>query len=1128
MSNFINTFSSSIQYIIKESFEYNKEYMNKFLFTIQDYIANNERENIKNYQELKKFLGKKRKLVEEEINEKNEKDLNENLTDNKKTSKENIEDIDDDEEEEKKYFKKEIEKTEISIDIDDNEDIQLTLIENKNNNAEILTIYNEPIAIIEIYDQNSINIDLINDDITFMKKYEKLKKYDFNIYSLNEHLGIVFSKDINVNDETKSFKIQNENIKLYLCIIKSILPIIEDNDLELNNIYPKKEIAEDGNIYPVENISKIFFYYFNINLELQKKYKYIESEKRTKLFRILTNFFNRNIKKILILCGGKGIGKTTSLIRFSFKSSYNIFYFNLETFNKYKNDDIQVKELKIQLNKLFGVFEKFDKESKIKIEIEKYIDAKKQVNVDCLEFIYNIINLFIKFTDKLNINGSSPFGFIIDQYSIKFNTNSTYDIYKIIDLVRKSNQIKLIICPTINNVFSKEQIDYLFNETLNNYKNKNIDIYYFQELIGKKEMINNILKDEGEEYLSFMKEAGYIPKLFYDSKLSDIKTYKSYLKTNLKTSLSEYLINAKDNISLNTELLTLIDFIRSGRLISSLEFKKNISRFPLKYLKLIKYTINKEIIQEYSRKYSLDGDKNILLKYLSFLFSECDTDEYDNAIIDYFNVEEGNIQNYLDNYFEKDTNSIDIFGNYYENFISKNSKSISLNLGRNNIFLFKLEFSVFLFEDIIYEYLYKNLQKEFNFFINILDKGANGGFFEILVDYYIKSTKSFIVDDIKQIFYIPCIVPYNYSINYYSSKRKKNDKFIEFNLKENDKQKNINQQNKNQQNINQQNINQQNINQQNISQKNINQENINRESTIQKNIKNTKKKISFENTYIKQTIFNSKYYDMIILKKSPKSIDLKTFNLIAIQASIRKDYDKRMTKDEHELILGIVKQNIENEFDINIDEAYFIYVLSEKNQKIEDNETEKDCNKKGISYIGFDIGIIKDNFTNKNDKYLINLNKAFITNLFPIHNCSSLLIYQKTEIMEYSLLKELINTNLKNSKQIEKEDFEIIKKLIKNKYDQKDIDESQFKYFDLKINNGVGYLINDFLTEFCFLIADFKNAKFNKKINYNCLFFLGKIYELEKFQIINSLKIVNNSKVKFVYSKTPLEVIQNK
>ena len=1219
MSYFINTFSSSFKYDLKELFEYNNEYMKKFLFRIQDYINNNEEENIKNYQGLKKFLGKKRKLVEEEeeeINKKNKTELDKNSLEKEKISKVDIE-----KEEKKKYFKKEIEKKDISIFIDDNKDFKLRL--KKNNKIETLTIYNEPISIIEIYEQNSININLINDDITFTKKYENLKKYDFKSYSLNDTLGIISSKDINGNEEITSFKIQNENFKLYLCILKSIIPNIEDNDLELKNIYPKEEMDSDGNIYPVKNISKIFFYYFNINLELQNKYKYIESINREKLFKILSNFFSRNIKNILIIFGSKGIGKTTSLIRFAFKKTYNIFYFNLEAFNKYKNDDIQVKELKIQLNKLFKDFEDLDIESKIKTEIENYIDYIKQVNVDCLEFIYNIIKLFLKFVNKLDINGISQFGFIIDQYSTEFKTNSINNIYKIIELIRTSNKIKLIICPTINNNFSKGQMDYLFNETLNINKNKNIDIYYFQDLIGKNEMINNILKDEKEEYLSFMEEAGYIPKLFYDSKLSDIKTYKNYLKTNLKNNLDEYLINTNDNIKNNTELLTLIDFIRSERLISSFEFKNNISKFPLKYLKLIKYKINKEIIQEFSKQFNLNAEQNILLKYFSFLFSMCNAKKYDIIITNYFNVEERDIKGYLNNYFEKDTNSFDIFGNYYEKFILNNSKFVQSNLKQDTIFLYKLEFSLFLFEDVIYEYLYKNLQKEYNFYINILDKGANGGFFEILVDYYIKSTKSFIVDGIKQIFYIPSIVPHNYSINYYSSKRKKNDKFIEFKLKEKNEQKkinkkkikqeNINQENNNQQNIKQQNINQQNINQQNIIQENIiqeniiqenqennnqenlnqenlnqeslnkenqeninrdninqennnqennnqennnqenlnqeninrdnmNQENINQENLIQENInqenliqekknqeniKNKKKVIPFENTYIKQTIYNSKYYDMIILKKSPKSTNSKTFNLIAIQVSIRKDHNKRMSKDEHELILGIVKKNIENEFDIIIDEAYFIYVLSEKNQKIEDNETKKDCDKNGISYIGFDIELIKDNFKNKNDKYLIDLSKAFITNSFPIHNNASLLIYQKNETFEYSLLKQLINSNLKKSKQIENGDFDIIKKLIKNKHDQKDIDEKQFQYFNLTTKNKIGYYINDFLTEFCFLITDIKTSKFNEEINYNCLFFLGKTYELTKFNIIKSSKIKNNSKIKFVYSKIPLEIIQN-
>ena len=703
MSNFINTFSSSIKYVLKELFEYNDEYMKKFLFKMQNYINNNEEENIKNYQGLKKFLGKKRKLVEKEINKDNKKDLDKKLIENRKTSKYNNED-----EERKKYFKKEIDKTKISIYTDVNEDIKLILKEN--NNIETLTIYNEPISIIEIYDQNSININIINDDITFKKKYKNLKNYNFKSYSLNDNLSIISNKDINGNEETKSFKIQNENVKLYLCILKSIIPNIEDNDLELINIYPQEEIDIDGNIYPVKNISKIFFYYFNINSELQNKYKYIESKKRYKLFKILSNFFSHNIKNILIIFGAKGIGKTTSLIRFSFIKMYNIFYFNLEAFNKYKNDDIQVKELKIHLNKLFQNFEDCDKD-KIKTEIENYIDSKKQVNIDCLEFIYNIIKLFLKFTDKLNINGISQFGFIIDQYSTEFKKNIDYDIYKIIDLVRTSDKIKLIICPTINNNFSKEQMDFLFNEALNINANKNIDIYYFQELIEKDEMINNILKDEKEEYLSFMEEAGYIPKLFYDSKLSDIKTYKNYLKTNLKNNLDEYLINTNDNIKNNTELLTLIDFIRSERLISSFELKNNISKFPLKYLKLIKYKINKEIIQEFSKNFNLNAEQNILLKYFSFLFSKCNAKKYDIIITNYFNVEERDIKGYLNNYFEKDTNSFDIFGNYYEKIILNNSKFVQSNLKQDTIFLYKLEFSLFLFEDVIYEYLYKKFTK---------------------------------------------------------------------------------------------------------------------------------------------------------------------------------------------------------------------------------------------------------------------------------------------------------------------------------------------------------------------------------------------------------------------------------
>ena len=172
--------------------------------------------------------------------------------------------------------------------------------------------------------------------------------------------------------------------------MKSKIPIIEDSDLELKNIYPEKEENKDGKIYP-DNISKIYFYYFNIKPELQNKYIYIKSNNRISLFKILCSFISDISQKIIIICGAKGIGKTTSLIKFSFINYYNIFYFNLEIFNKYKNDDNQIKELTIQVTKLFGDYIDLD-EKNIKNEILEYIKSNR--NKNCFEFLYNIINIF--------------------------------------------------------------------------------------------------------------------------------------------------------------------------------------------------------------------------------------------------------------------------------------------------------------------------------------------------------------------------------------------------------------------------------------------------------------------------------------------------------------------------------------------------------------------------------------------------------------------------------------------------------------------------------------------------------------------------------------------------------------
>ena len=109
---------------------------------------------------------------------------------------------------------------------------------------------------------------------------------------------------------------------------------------------------------------------------------------------------------------------------------------------------------------------------------------------------------------------------------------------------------------------------------------------------------------------------------------------------------------------------------------------------------------------------------------------------------------------------------------------------------------------------------------------------------------------------------------------------------------------------------------------------------------------------------------------MALLIAKNNSLNKKQFNLATIQASIKKEPGKRLSKEEHELILSKVKQNIENEYDIEIDEAYFIYVLSQKNKKIIDESTKKYCDKNGVAYIGFELESINTINENNNDKYI--------------------------------------------------------------------------------------------------------------------------------------------------------------
>lgn len=259
---------------------------------------------------------------------------------------------------------------------------------------------------------------------------------------------------------------------------------------------------------------------------------------------------------------------------------------------------------------------------------------------------------------------------------------------------------------------------------------------------------------------------------------------------------------------------------------------------------------------------------------------------------------------------------------------------------------------------------------------------------------------------------------------------------------------------------------------------------------------------------------------MAILKKEKEP---NIFSLCSIQAIIKKDKEKRMTKDEHELILGAVKRNIENEFDIIIQKAYFFYVLSKKNGNIEDEETKKDCEENKIQYIGFDLNSINEK-ENNSDKYIVDLKKGFITESFPNINCSSLLFnnFEKDNI-SFLALKKIIDDNLIDAIEFDIPNYfsnisEILKNIIPSNKNS-DILINQLKYFQLSITSDIRNIITECLTDFCFLIV-----KCNKKSGENIyLYFNKSAFDLENKTIMDSFRIPKECKnALFCFSTIPL------
>ncbi len=1032
-----NFHSLSFSTDLPEAFDFTSETIKNIILNEHLSLKSNENflKEINKYNELTSFLGKKRKpsqtLSEKEIDEIKD-DLN------------NIQPK--------------------NIVISENNRIYEIEIDDKNKYHIQLDLFKQPLLIYKIFENiNKIDIDLITEKLTLFDVIDDLSKYECDLYFINkkelnsintikgievlESDNIVLSKnefEVLSNNKENINKELNLKIIPFLLVIKSLLPKIDEEQLLYENIY-NDNTNNDSDLIKPDNISIKYFYYFIISKDLQKNYYFILTEARKKFIKFLHDFIERSKYKSIIIIGGpKGVGKTSTLIYFSFLKNYRVFYLNLEAFYRNKNN-LKEKDLLMELSKLYGPFKSNDGGISKK-EIEEYIKTYYNV-VHVLDLLLTIIEKFIAFVNEYK---PGIFCFIIDQISFANNIENIENIVgklsKIMNTINSCTYLRLIICTTLNNEYSKDSINNIFNY-ISFYDNHIYDYYYFQNFFSKEDIVKNVLKEEKEEIKNIMEELGNLPSHFYEIKReNNIENYTQYLEKNINNNLLNCYSN--DTIS---NILELLDLVFGEKLLSANLLRERIRVIPLKYLIVKKLKINIDLI----RKYEEENKNDEFIKYLILLFYNYLNAENDKIFEKYFDFEEINAVNFINDYLEKDKHSRNLFGDFYNDYIKKNN--LTLCSPEQEIYVYKIGFSMNFFQKILFDKIYNYLQKEYLIFLKLFSKGSLGGFFGVLINFlFIKNNFDLFNNKIEQFAQIERLVPYHFSIKNYSSIRKK-IKFKRFKI-----------------------------------------------------IKNTKKrKLLNKNTYIFQNIFNSKYYDCAILLKTNVPDE---YDLILIQITIKKDSDKRFYIPEHEIIISYVKNNIENEFDIKIRKAYFFYILSERNGKIEDLETKNDCEIKGIKYLSYDI-------ENKLLNYNCKLEEGFITSTFPFHNAVSLYNFKEIKEKEINHINKL---KFNTFGIINDEIFNLIKCFFKNKDISDKIEKDQFKYKDFTNNIEILKKINIPLTHFSLYYI---KKIFDKKDDIY-IKFIDKyyFYKDNRLEIIDNFEFLSVSYLYIISSELPLEL----
>ena len=385
-----------------------------------------------------------------------------------------------------------------------------------------------------------------------------------------------------------------------------------------------------------------------------------------------------------------------------------------------------------------------------------------------------------------------------------------------------------------------------------------------------------------------------------------------------------------------------------------------------------------------------------------------------NSINKYFHLEDFSNDILRKEFKPKKSISNFIFNKYHKIINDKELNNIS-KLDCNSINIYILEYIFpyieILFIDLINNYLKIN-SKNFN---GIISPSTESGFFESIVIYNILSNRKLYDININNYICLYTIIPKGYSIKLFSFRQKlkriqkgKKD-LIEYDF----------------------------------------------EKLLGYGDDAQDKLIDLENEvlFLKLENSNTKYYDFGIFIPTddfPLEEGRKNFYLLLGQISTKKEKNKRLTKEEHEINFYFIKHNLESKYKIRIKGGFFYYILKSVEGKIEDNETFRE---NSSICLGFDI---LEGFNKKKEFSLIN-DRALITKKFPFFN-SAILLKNNLNLTAYNKINSLLNNEIE---QIDEDVFSLLKKYIRNK-NQRNLEKKQFHLIGKKNMNDSIKSLTDF------------------------------------------------------------------